>query len=157
MYEMRCGSMFDLFHTEEGSHNEGADHSGILEIFIPSPEDYTREDSFSWHTTTRNFFAFLFDKPLVGASLGKALVDLQNRLQLFRSEDVDNAKDLATYMRNIGYLNFNNCADYALAVLYYAEHFQHRELWIDAFCHCVGMHDILGTSLEFEVSHSPNS
>jgi hypothetical protein len=157
MCEMQCGSLFSLFHIEEELQyhdtrmNGVPDLSRIYKIFIPSPTDYVREESFSWHITTRNFFAFLLDKPLVGSHLGKAIVDLQDRLQLFRTGEADNIKDMATYMESVGYLEFNHCADYALAVLYYAEHFKYHEMWIDAFCHCIGMNDILHTSLEFEV------
>ena len=44
-----------------------------------------------------------------------------------------------------------DCADHALAVLQFAETFQYREIWTDAFVHCVGMNDQLDTSAEFEV------
>jgi hypothetical protein len=158
MYEMHCGRVFSLYHTKDkvqtgtlGTSQDAAE-LGAYEIYIPAPTDYTRENSFRWHLTTRNFFAFLLNKPLVGTHLGHALVDLQDRLDLFRTETVDNFKDFAAYLESSGYLNFGHHADYALAVLHYAEHFQRRELWIDAFCHCVGMCDILGSSLEFEAS-----
>lgn len=151
---MRCGRMFAICHgeeTEESRMSGGSTRSKTYEVFIPSPEDYMREEAFTWHITTRNFFAFLFNKPLVGAHLGKAFVDLHDRLRLFRAEHGDIQKDMSAYLGNVGYLNFGHHADYALAVLYYAEHLQSRELWIDAFCHCVGMNDIVCASSEFEV------
>jgi hypothetical protein len=147
--------MFNLFHIE--IQNPGIprvdDDLQLYKIFIPSPKHYLREDSFAWHITTRNFFAFLSDKPLVGSHLGQALVDLQDRLQLFRAADADNIEDLTTYMDKTGYLRFNDCPDNALAVLYYAEHFELHDMWVHAFCHCTRMNDVLGTSLEFEASN----
>jgi hypothetical protein len=36
-------------------------------------------------------------------------------------------------------------------VLYYAEYFKCRALWIDSFCHCVGMASTIGASSEYKV------
>jgi hypothetical protein len=155
IYQMRCARMFTTCHaeeTEESRVNRIAGRARIYDIFIPAPEDFMREDAFAWHVTTRNFFAFLFDLPLVGAHLGKALVDLRNRLAIFRTDDADNDRDMRTYMESVGYLSIAQCPDYALAVLYYSETFHLRDLWVDAFTHCVGMYDALSGSAEFEVS-----
>ncbi|KAJ4286294.1 hypothetical protein N0V90_013328 [Kalmusia sp. IMI 367209] len=120
-----------------------------VELFVPAPEDTTREVSFRWHITTRNFFAFVFGKPLVGAHLGQAMIDLQERMHLYRSGRVDNQQDFLDYADAQGYRNFVDCPDYALAILYYAEHFKLRDVWIDAFAHCVGMNERLVLSPEF--------
>ena len=71
---------------------------------------------------------------------------------LYRTEATDNKRDFLEYAEEMGYLDFPNCPDYALAMLYYAEYFQMGELFIDAFAHCVGMNDRLCLSGEFEVS-----
>src|SRR5688572_13845637 len=56
--------------------------SPTWEVYIPAPEHSSREAAFQWHLTTRNFFAFLFNKPLVGSRLGTSLINLQERIQL---------------------------------------------------------------------------
>lgn len=122
-----------------------------VELYVPAPDDTSREESFRWHITTRNFFAFIFGKPLVGTHLGQAFIDLHERMHLFRSGRVDNQQNLLDYADHQGYRDFVDCPDYALAMLYYAEHYRNRDLWIDAFAHCVGMNESLALSQEFAV------
>jgi hypothetical protein len=123
-----------------------------VELFIPAPEDAARDGSFRWHITTRNFFAWIFGKPLVGVHLGQAMVDLQERMRLYRSGRVDNHQDFLNYADKQGYRNLSDFPDYALAMLYYAEHYKLRSVWMDAFAHCVGMNERLVLSPEFPVS-----
>ncbi|PWO22103.1 hypothetical protein A1F97_07851, partial [Pyrenophora tritici-repentis] len=120
-----------------------------VELFIPTPNEVTRQNAFRWHITTRNFFAFLLGKPLVGEHMGQAFVDLQERLCLFRPSDVNNREDFLDYIENQGYRDLVECTDYALASLFYAEHYKLRDVWVDAFAHCVGMNDSLILSPEF--------
>ena len=121
------------------------------EVYIPCLEDTPRGEAFAYHLTTRNFFAWMFGKPLVGSHLGESLVDLLERMILFRNEEADNVQDFTIYLEESGYLDFAGCPDYALAILSFAEHFRLRDLWIDAFVHCVGMNETLYLSPEFEV------
>lgn len=128
---------------------------GIVNLFIPAPENTSRQESFKWHVTTRNFFAFLLGKPLVGQHMGQTFVDLQERLRTFRSGLVDNHQDFLQYAEDQGYRDFAECTDYALASLFYAETYKLRNAWIDAFVHCVGMNESLSLSPEYAVgSHS---
>jgi len=91
-------------------------------------------------------------KPLVGSSLSNALIDLLERMLILRPATTNNVDDCLAYAERMGYMNFAHSPDYALALLRFAEHFQLRDLWIDAFSHCVGMNDSLSLSSEFEVS-----
>lgn len=159
-----CDALFSLCFAQMTPTNAGSnmlrrtsngaaaptDIPSTCELYIPAPDNSSREDSFQWHVATRNFFAFIFGKPLVGAHLGKSLIDLQERMHLFRSGQTNNHEDFMAYAEKLGYLNFVNCPDYALAMLHYAERYQLQELWIDAFAHCVGMNDNLCLSTEFE-------
>lgn len=122
--------------------------SSTVQLFFPAPEALSREESFRWHISTRNFFAFLLGKPLVGEHMGQTYVELQERLRLFRPE-ANNDLDFLDYAENQGYRDLVECTDYALAILFYAEHYKHREIWIDAFAHCVGMNDSLALSPEY--------
>ena len=124
-----------------------------LQLFIPAPDETSREDPFRWHVTTRNFFAFLLGKPLVGEHMGQAFVDLQERLQIFRPESSNNHQEFLDYAENQGYRDLVECTDYALANLFYAEHYKMKDVWMDAFAHCVGMNDSLALSPEYCVSN----
>lgn len=127
--------------------------SSTVELYIPAPDAASREEAFKWHITTRNFFAFLLGKPLVGEHMGQSLVDLQERMCLFRP-DANNQQDCLDYAENQGYRDVVECTDYALAMLYYAEHYKMRNVWIDAFAHCVGMNESIVLSPEYGVSGS---
>lgn len=128
---------------------------GIVNLYIPAPDDVCRQDAFKWHVTTRNFFAFLLGKPLVGSHMGQTFVDLQERIQLFRSDLIDNREDFLQYTEDQGYRDFAECTDYALASLFYAETYKLRPVWIDAFAHCVGMNESLSLSPEYAVRSLP--
>ena len=93
----------------------------------------------------------MFQKPLVGDRLGRALTSLLERMNEYRPNPEDNQDDILAYMDSQGYTDFRDCPDHALAVLQFAETFQYRELWTDAFAHCTGMNDQLDMSAEFEV------
>lgn len=121
------------------------------EIYIPAPAHLSREDAFNYHVTTRNFFAWMFEKPLVGTELGEALISLLDRMSDFRLDEEESQDDLLAYIDGQGYADFRECPDHALAVLRFAEKCEFRDLWTDAFVHCVGMNDRLVSSAEFEV------
>lgn len=156
-----CGNLFTLCfaHTVSRSDVPASQLSSLkdapeqmYELYIPAPEGFVREEAFQWHLTTRNFFAFLFRKPLVGTHLGGALVDLQERLHLFRSaQPLANQSVFMEYAEETGYLNFTHRPDNALAMLYYAGHYEIKDLWIDAYAHCVGMNETLYLSSEHDV------
>lgn len=95
----------------------------------------------------------MFNIPVVGNSLGEALIALLDRMALFRFDSTENQDDVLAYLDNQGYTDFRECPDHSLAVLRFAERFEYRELWTDAFVHCVGMNDDLILSAEFEVCH----
>jgi len=144
-FELSCSS-------SDSGYSSGEASDGTRELYIPASMDASREETFDWHLTTRNLFAWMSDKPLVGSSLGQAFIDLLERMQLVRPSHIDHVEDCLAYADYMGYLDFAHSPDYALAMLRFADHFHLRELWIDAFVHCVGMNDSLYLSNEFEVS-----
>lgn len=87
----------------------------------------------------------------MGSHLGGALVGLFNSMNEFRSDDADNEMDILDYMDEEGYSDMRNSPDHALAILYFAEYFHFRDIWIDAFAHCTGMNEQLPDSTEFDV------
>ncbi|TID20543.1 hypothetical protein E6O75_ATG05307 [Venturia nashicola] len=128
--------------------------TALCDLYIPPPDHVTRASALNWHLTTRNFFAFLMDKPLVGSRLSEALLDLQDRVDWVRPGDPNNHHDLMSYFERCGYLEFSHCPDYALAFLHFAEQSKKHDLWVDAFVHSVGMNEVLTLSPEFDkISH----
>ena len=121
------------------------------ELYIPAPTHLSREEAFQYHLTTRNFFAWMYEKPLVGDRLGRTLTSLLERMNEYRPNLEDNQDDILSYVDDQGYTDFRDHPDHALALLQFAEAFQYRELWTDAFVHCTGMNDQLDISAEFEV------
>ncbi|MCJ1316525.1 hypothetical protein MMC15_001846 [Xylographa vitiligo] len=135
--------------SDDGGYFSNPSSTGKYELYIPAPAHLNREEALQYHLTTRNFFAWMFEKPIVGHRLGDALVSLLDRMNEFRPDPEENLDDLLAYIDNLSYTDFRDCPDHALAILNFAEAFENRELWTDAFVHCSGMNDELVTSTEF--------
>ncbi|KAI0425926.1 hypothetical protein F5Y09DRAFT_346197 [Xylaria sp. FL1042] len=129
------------------------DHAvkGQVELFIPAPPIADKRHSYNYHLATRNLFAFICRRSMVGEYLGTTLITLMRSLYRFRTPNVDNVQDLMSYMDEEGYLNLNSQPTYALAILHLAEAFQLRELYIDAFAHCCGMSARLFLAPEYQL------
>jgi hypothetical protein len=166
LLEANCKLLIDNFGSRAQSRSNGVneyeDTNGVgylenptrdrIELFIPAPAESDKRCSYDHHLATRNLFAFIFRRPVVGECLGSALVALMHSLQQFRTSEVDNVQDLMSYIDGEGYSNLNGQPTYALAMLRLAETFQLRDLYIDAFAHCCGMSDQLFLTPEYQVS-----
>ena len=126
------------------------------EIHFPAPDGASRTEILRHHITTRNFFALLLNKPLVGLTFYQALIDLHERLLVFMPRE-SNCTDVI-----IGFLTRNRlhniCNDPAAAagLLAYSEddEVQWPEGWREGFVHCSGMYTKLPELPEFrDVSH----
>ncbi|MCJ1393854.1 hypothetical protein MMC18_006730 [Xylographa bjoerkii] len=135
--------------SDDGGYFSNPSSTGKYELYIPAPAHLNREEALQYHLTTRNFFAWMFEKPIVGHRLGDALISLLDRMNEFRPDTEENLDDILAYIDNLSYTDFRDCPDHALAILNFAEAFENRELWTDAFVHCSGMNDELVTSTEF--------
>ncbi|KAL8730788.1 MAG: hypothetical protein Q9166_003858 [cf. Caloplaca sp. 2 TL-2023] len=161
-----CGPLLEQYSAKASvqSPSAASDHSSTSdeddfnepspptkhELFIPAPPSLTRESSFRFHITTRNFFAWMFEKPLVGDRLGDSLLSLLDRMNEFRRDEDENLEDMLAYLDSQEYTDFRSCPDHALAVLQFAERHELFDLWRDSFCHCAGMSDDLDSSAEYE-------
>lgn len=141
-------SNHSFYHAAEYRRGE----SGFYELYIPAPPSAERAKAMFYHIATRNFFAWLMGKPLVGNHLGGALVNLLNSMTDYRGSLSNNEQDILDYMDQEGYADMRNQPDYALAILYFADHFHFKNIWIDAYAHCAGMYEHLNKSIEYEVS-----
>ncbi|KAI9646201.1 hypothetical protein NHQ30_005641 [Ciborinia camelliae] len=163
LLDAKCQPLLDTFMPKDmqGSaildireiHNEyfsGASDTEYVELYIPAPAMAERGEAFLYHTATRNFFAWVCKQSLVGQDLGSALVGLLNSMSQFRSNDVNNVDDIVEYIDGEGYADMRNTPDHALGIMYFAEHFHFRDMWIDALAHCAGMCEKLHNSPGFE-------
>lgn len=132
--------------------------STVRELYLPAPPGADRDAIARHQLTTRNFFAWLYDRPLTGKTLGASLLDVMDRANIYRPNDTNsNHRDMIAYLDRRGYMDFRECVDHALAALHLAERCQMEALWVNAFSHCVGMNHGLHASIEFDVSYFRNS
>lgn len=131
---------------------EEAYQNGRVDLYIPAPSAASRSQASQYHLATRNFFAWIFRRSVVGDQLGTALIGLLNSMDEFRELDADNVPDLLEYIDEEGYLDMRNQPNHALAILHVAEVLQIKNLYIDAFAHCVGMSERLYKHSEYSVS-----
>ncbi|KAG8166120.1 hypothetical protein KVR01_004672 [Diaporthe batatas] len=144
----QCTPLIEMFVDRSVSEEE-AHQNGRVDLYIPAPPIATRSQSLQYHIATRNFFAWIFRRSMVGNHLGNALVALLSSMHEFRDAGVDNKQDLLSYLDEEGYLDTRHQPNHALAILHVAENFELRELYIDAFAHCVGMSEQLYKSPEY--------
>ncbi|CAG7559184.1 unnamed protein product [Fusarium equiseti] len=111
----------------------------MIELYIPPPPNADKAQAFNYHLATRNFFAWIFRRSMVGTCLGSAVIGLLHSMHEFRCGVEDNVADMLDYFDEEGYLDMANQPNHALAMLQLAESFQMRDLYIRAFTHCVGM------------------
>ena len=145
------GSPHSADSDDDGGYFSNPNMLGKIELFMPAPTHMSRDDALRYHMTTRNFFAWMFERPVVGAKLGDALIDLYERMGEYRSSAEDNEDDVLAFIDSQGYTDYRDCPDHALAVMQFAEKFEFSDLWTDAFVHAVGMNDALFSSTEFTV------
>ena len=138
--------------TRDSGYFDEFSTSAPHDLYLAAPSHHTREEALQYHIITRNFFAWLYEKPLVGDRFGQAIIRLQERMDSYRPNKVENQNDILKYLDDQGYTDFRHCPDHALGLLQYAENYQLQELWTDAFVHCAGMNDELDVNGELEVS-----
>ncbi|KAB8297179.1 hypothetical protein EYC80_002557 [Monilinia laxa] len=133
-----------------GEYFSGASNTDFVKLYMPAPVKAERREAFLYHAATRNFFAWVCQKSLVGQDLGSALVALLNSMSQFRSNDANNVDDIVTYIDGEGYSDLRNTPDHALGIMHFAEHFHFKDMWIDALAHSAGMCEKLHNSPGFE-------
>ncbi|KUI65113.1 hypothetical protein VM1G_00070 [Cytospora mali] len=140
----KCEPLLERFMDRSISEeDEEARQHGRVDLYIPAPPTASRSQALQYHIATRNFFAWVCRRSMVGDHLGNALVALMKSIHEYRGDDVDNFQDLMDYLDEEGYLDMSNHPNHAVAILYLAENFEYRDLYIDAFAHCVGMSERL--------------
>ncbi|KAJ4418766.1 hypothetical protein N0V82_005331 [Gnomoniopsis sp. IMI 355080] len=147
----QCLPLIERF-VDRAVSEEEAYQNGRVDLYIPAPAAASRSEAAQYHLIIRNFFAWVARRSVVGRHLGNALIGLTNAMEEFREPDADNVHDLFAYLDEEGYLDMRNQPEHALAILHLSEVFEIRELYIDAFAHCVGMSEHLYKHHEYSPS-----
>ena len=75
-------------------------------LYLYPPAGLSRDESYSYHITTRNFFAWLLGVPLVGTDPVSALLDLKARMDTWRDPHANNFEAIFEYARQQAYGDF---------------------------------------------------
>lgn len=95
--------------------------------------DGSRTDVLRYHVTTRNFFAVLLRKPLVGFTFYQALVDLHERLHKYLPPTVDSTVALQSYLIALGLVNVSNEPRAAAGLLAWSEEVRWNSGWREGY------------------------
>ncbi|KAF3922555.1 hypothetical protein ABW21_db0206870 [Orbilia brochopaga] len=131
--------------------NQGRELEGIAhELHFPAPRGNDRAAIYRHHATTRNFFALLFNRSLVGSTFGQTLLDLAERMDLYMPPGNDNVEDMLRYLTRKEFDDIRNVPDLAAGMLIFAEKYRLPDLYKESFVHCVGMMNRLELSLDYQ-------
>lgn len=106
---------------------------GVRYMLYIDAHSGSKVDVLRYHVTTRNFFAFLTRKPLVGFTFYQAIVDLHERLKEYLSPGVDSAVALQSYLVLIGLVNVSNEPRAAAGLLAWSEDVRWNNGWREAY------------------------
>lgn len=101
-------------------------------LYIDAHSGGSKVEVLRYHVTTRNFFAFLIRKPLVGFTFYQALADLYERLEDYLSPNIDCAVALQSYLVMIGLVNVSNEPRAAAGLLAWSEDVRWNNGWREA-------------------------
>ena len=118
-------------------------------LYMDAHAPGSKVDVLRYHVTTRNFFALLLRKPLVGFTFYQALVDLHERLDEYLPPGVDSAVALQSYLVTLGSVNVSNEPRAAAGLLAWSEDVRWNNGWREAY---VIFHILPFTT--FHVAHS---
>ena len=131
--------------------NGDREHPVLYELFFPAPLEATAVEKLRHHLTTRNVFALIFRKALVGFNVFQTLRDIHERLQLYMVPDCDNAAIIIDYIVAHRLDDVRAEPASAAGLLAWCETSAVRwsEGWREAFVHCSGMYAQLKSTSEF--------
>ena len=146
------------FFAPSISQQSTESYDGIrYEIYFPAPSDASRVDILRHHLTTRNFFALLLARPLVGLTFFQALIDLHERIRLYNPRDPNAALTIIKCLMENNLHNVCNDPAAAAGLLAWSEDEEvcWQEGWREGFVHCSGMYSQLRRLPEYrDLSHT---
>jgi hypothetical protein len=96
-------SLISTLPTSPYGEEEYPTESDESYLYLHAPQHLSRDESFAYHVTTRNFFAWLMGAPIVGYDPVSALLSLKDRMDIWRDEGSDNLKAICDYIQDQGY------------------------------------------------------
>lgn len=102
-------------------------------LYMDAHPSESKLDFLRYHVTTRNFFALLLRKPLVGFTFYQALVDLYERLHQYLPPTVDTTVALQSYLVTLGLVNVSNEPRAAAGLLAWSEEVRWYSGWREAY------------------------
>jgi len=81
--------------NSQGTAKDTAETGILYRIYFPAPSRLDKATRHRYHLTTRNFFAMLFDRSLVGITLGQTLLELTDRTDKYLSSPSPMEYDMA--------------------------------------------------------------
>lgn len=119
-----------MIQPESSKKNQ---ESGVqYKLYMDARSGGSKVDVLRYHITTRNLFAFLLRKPLVGFTYYQALVDLHERLDEYLPAGIDAAVALQSYLVMIGLVNVSNEPRAAAGLLAWSEDVRWNNGWREA-------------------------
>ena len=121
------------------------------EIYFPAPNDASATDLLRFHLTTRNLFALLQGKPVVGLTIFQTFIDLHERLLGYMPSNSNCAEMIIQYITQRDLHNVCNDPAQAAGLLAWSENDQigWYDGWRECFGHCCGMYEQLQSLPEF--------
>ena len=89
-----------------GAVNYSVSQDARSYLYLYPPTGLSRDEGYSYHITTRNFFAWLLGVPLVGTDPVSALLDLKARMDIWRDPHTNNLEAIFEYARQQAYGDF---------------------------------------------------
>ena len=104
------------------------------------------------HITTRNLFAFLLNKPLVGLTFYQALIDLHERIKSYMPAGVPCAQAINDYLIRNAFHNVENDPVAAAGLLAWSEDAEvvWSEGWQQGIVVCSGLYNIVSNVQAFK-------
>ena len=124
--------MLDKGIIQPESSNKNQESGVQYKLYMDARSGGSKVDVLRYHITTRNLFAFLLRKPLIGFTYYQALVDLHERLDEYLPAGVDSAVTLQSYLVIIGLVNVSNEPRAAAGLLAWSEDVRWNNGWREA-------------------------
>ena len=143
LQELKSEVLSDMMRAGAVKTNDSARQAPAIryKIYMEARRGGSKIDVLRYHITTRNFFAFMLRKPLVGFTLYQALVDLHERLEEYLPPSTVCAANLKSYLVWLGLVNVCNEPRAAAGLLAWSEDVKWDEGWREAYVHSVGMYE----------------
>ena len=93
----------------------------LYELYFPAPEEASRTEVLRHHITTRNLFAFLLNKPLVGLTFYQALIDLHERIKSLMAPGLPCSQAINDYLVRNAFHNVESDPVAAAGLLAWSE------------------------------------